>query len=43
MSMGHRLTILKDVYDIKVKQEIPSDPDHYVPPCKWNDADFLEF
>ena len=33
MSVGHRLTILKGVYDIKVKQEIPFNPDHYIPPC----------
>ncbi|RKF63788.1 putative sam domain-containing protein [Erysiphe neolycopersici] len=30
-SVGHRLTILKSVYDIKVKQEIPIENDHYVP------------
>lgn len=33
MSVGHRLTILKGVYDIKIKQEIPFNPDHYIPPC----------
>lgn len=33
-SVGHRLTILKGVYDIKIKQEIPFNPDHYIPPCK---------
>lgn len=33
LSVGHRLTILKGVYDIKVKQEIPIEPDHYIPPC----------
>lgn len=33
MSVGHRLTILKGVYDIKVKQEVPIDSDHYIPPC----------
>lgn len=33
MSVGHRLTILKGVYDIKVKQEIAIDSDHYIPPC----------
>lgn len=32
MSVGHRLTILKGVYDIKVKQEIAIDSDHYIPP-----------
>ncbi|TAQ86861.1 hypothetical protein B7494_g4833 [Chlorociboria aeruginascens] len=30
-SVGHRLTILKSVYDIKIKQDIPIDSDHYVP------------
>ncbi|PSK42951.1 hypothetical protein B9Z65_6905 [Elsinoe australis] len=30
-SVGHRLTVLKGVYEIKVKQNIPLDPDHYVP------------
>lgn len=33
-SVGHRLTALKGVYEIKVKQNIPLDPDHYVPLCK---------
>ena len=33
-SAGHRLTILKGVYDIKVKQDIPIEADDYVPPCK---------
>ncbi|KAF2087965.1 hypothetical protein K490DRAFT_40672 [Saccharata proteae CBS 121410] len=30
-SVGHRLTILKGVYDVKVKQNVPIEPDHYVP------------
>ncbi|KAG9243288.1 BcSTE50, mitogen-activated protein kinase [Calycina marina] len=30
-SVGHRLTILKSVYDIKVKQDIPMETDNYVP------------
>ncbi|KAK5009045.1 hypothetical protein LTR28_002983, partial [Elasticomyces elasticus] len=30
-SVGHRLTILKNVYDTKVRQNVPLDPDHYVP------------
>ncbi|EAW19283.1 adaptor protein STE50 [Aspergillus fischeri NRRL 181] len=30
-SVGHRLTILKSVYETKVKQDIPLDPDHYIP------------
>lgn len=32
VSVGHRLTILKGVYDVKVKQEIPIESDHYIPP-----------
>jgi regulator of replication initiation timing len=32
-SVGHRLTILKAVYEIKVKQNIPIEQDHYVPLC----------
>lgn len=32
-SVGHRLTILKSVYEAKVKQDIPLDPDHYIPLC----------
>ncbi|KAF2453587.1 hypothetical protein BDY21DRAFT_292790 [Lineolata rhizophorae] len=30
-SVGHRLTVLKSVYEVKVKQNIPIGPDHYVP------------
>lgn len=33
-SVGHRLTLLKGVYDIKMKQNVPFDPDHYVPLCQ---------
>lgn len=33
-SVGHRLTILKQVYDIKISQDIPVEPDDYVPMCK---------
>ncbi|RMZ89462.1 hypothetical protein DV736_g3307, partial [Chaetothyriales sp. CBS 134916] len=31
VSVGHRLTILKQVYDTKVRQDIPIEPDDYVP------------
>lgn len=34
-SVGHRLTILKSVYETKVKQDIPLDPDHYIPLCRY--------
>ncbi|KAJ5102222.1 hypothetical protein NUU61_004444 [Penicillium alfredii] len=30
-SVGHRLTILKSVYEIKTKQNVPFDVDHYIP------------
>ncbi|XPS70066.1 hypothetical protein M3J09_002308 [Ascochyta lentis] len=30
-SVGHRLTILKAVYEVKVKQNVPIEPDDYVP------------
>lgn len=30
-SVGHRLTVLKSVYDVKAKQNVPIEPDHYVP------------
>ncbi len=33
-SVGHRLKVLKAVYEAKVKQNIPIEPDHYIPLCK---------
>ena len=33
-SVGHRLTILKSIYDIKIKQDIPIESDHYIPLCE---------
>ena len=33
-SVGHRLTLLKSVYETKIKQDIPIDGDHYVPLCR---------
>lgn len=41
VSVGHRLTILKGVYDIKVKQEIAIGSDHYIPPCALSSPTFL--
>lgn len=35
-SIGHRMTILKAVYEVKMKQNIPLDPDHYIPPCRFS-------
>ncbi len=32
-SVGHRLTILKSVYDVKKAQDIPTESDHYMPLC----------
>ena len=32
-SVGHRLTILKAIYEVKIKQNVTVDADHYVPPC----------
>lgn len=34
-SVGHRLTILKSVYDLKIAQDIPIESDHYVPLCRF--------
>jgi len=34
VSIGHRLTILKAIYNLKKKQDVPLEPDHYVPLCK---------
>ena len=34
VSVGHRLTILKGVYDVKIRQDVPIESDHYMPPCK---------
>jgi hypothetical protein len=33
-SVGHRLTILKAVYEVKIRQNVPMEPDDYVPLCK---------
>ncbi|KAL8727227.1 MAG: hypothetical protein Q9166_006191 [cf. Caloplaca sp. 2 TL-2023] len=40
LSVGHRLTILKGVYDVKVRQEIPIESDHYIPPSADADANY---
>lgn len=34
-SLGHRLTLLKAVYETKVKQNVPIDEDNYVPLCEY--------
>lgn len=33
-SVGHRLTILKQVYEVKVEQDIPIQADDYMPKCE---------
>lgn len=35
-SVGHRLTILKSVYDVKKAQDVPVESDHYVPLSKYS-------
>lgn len=42
-SVGHRLTILKAVYDIKIRQNVPMDPDDYVPLCACSFSSFPFF
>lgn len=37
ISVGQRLAILKAVYTLKLRDGIPVEPDHYVPPCKLNE------
>ncbi|GAP89981.1 putative protein kinase regulator ste50 [Rosellinia necatrix] len=39
-SVGHRLTILKNVYDVKKAQDIPIESDHYVPPSADAEAQY---
>jgi len=34
-SMGHRLLLLKAVYEFKLHQNIPIESFHYVPLCKF--------
>jgi len=33
-TVGQRLAILKAVYLVKLAQNIPIDPEHYIPPCE---------
>lgn len=33
-SVGHRLTILKNVYNLKVAHDIPIEDGDYIPVCK---------
>ena len=35
-SVGHRLTILKSVYDVKKAQDVEIESDHYVPLCTFS-------
>lgn len=34
-TIGQRLAILKGVYNIKLAQNIPIEPEHYMPPCEY--------
>ena len=34
-SAGHRLKLLKEVYNLKIQQDIPMEADDYVPPCEY--------
>ena len=34
-TIGQRLAILKAVYQVKLAQQIPIEPDQYVPPCAY--------
>jgi protein STE50 len=40
-SVGHRLTILKSIYETKVKQDIPIEADHYIPLCAYSSLSAL--
>ena len=42
-SVGHRLTILKSVYEIKTRQNVPLDVDHYIPLCTSPNGPFVSF
>jgi len=37
-SVGHRLTILKSVYDVKKAQDVPIESDHYMPLSTYHPA-----
>jgi hypothetical protein len=37
-TVGQRLTILKEVYYLKVRHGVPVEPEHYVPPCEYHIA-----
>lgn len=38
-SVGHRLTILKAVYEVKIKQNVAIEEDDYVPLCMFSDLE----
>lgn len=35
ISVGHRISILKAVYTVKVAHDVPIEADHYVPVCTY--------
>ncbi|KAI6348589.1 hypothetical protein MCOR25_010783 [Pyricularia grisea] len=39
-SVGHRLTILRSVYDVKKAQDVPVESDHYVPLTAENEGQY---
>ena len=41
-SVGHRLTILKAVYEVKLKQNVPIEEEDYVPLCKNSSSRILK-
>lgn len=41
-TIGQRLAILKAVYNVKLIQNIPIEPDHYVPPCASSSSTLIE-
>ena len=42
-TIGQRLAILKAVYQLKLAQQIPIEPDDYVPPCESWQKYYLTF
>lgn len=35
---GHRLAILKAVYQLKLQYDVPIEEGHWVPPCTYSDS-----
>lgn len=43
LSVGQRLAILKAVYNLKLRDGIPIEPDHYVPPCEPSSLRYSDY